>query len=259
MLIKESVLGRSIGGNINNLALLENMNYIEHIPYHATMVPVVENVRLKSYIVNMADIIKLSEEKDIEFDDAVMDVADANDIDPEDVIIAIDDEDIDEEDNDDEDEDDDKKKKGDKKEKIAKIVKESVFYCIRKYSAKNTLIEEVKTERFVNNKALFAKTRNYIGDKIAKISAWADNVQKEYDEAPAEKKGILKKIKLILAKIIKCLSNYLEYLVRPDLTDEDFEKVKAKVDIFSKMEIERLQAEQKKLFGARTVRIDINK
>nr|DAP83832.1 MAG TPA: Transcription factor SPT20, Protein SPT3, Transcription, Histone acetyltransferase, Histone.9A [Caudoviricetes sp.] len=283
MLIKESVLNRGITGNGNALALLESMNYIERTPYHAAMVPVVENVRLKSYVVDLADILRLAEEKEIEVDDAVIDVADANGIEPEDVVIAIgdevlededdddkddddddkddddedeDDEEDDEEDDDDEDDDDDKKKE--KLVEIEKIVKECSFYCVRKYSPKSILSEEARTERIVNNTALLAKTRNYIGDKIAKVSEWADKVEKEYNEASPEDKGILKKIKLIIAKILKGLSIYLEYLVRPDLTDKDFERVKSKVNEFSKIEVEKLQNEQKKLFGKRTVRFDIN-
>ena len=275
MLIKESVLNRGITGDSNALALLESMNYIERTPYHAAMVPVVENVRLKSYVVDLADILRLAEEKEIEVDDAVIDVADANGIEPEDVVIAIGDEVLEDEDDDDEDDDDDDKDDDDedeeddeededdddkKKEKIVeieKIVKECSFYCVRKYSPKSILSEEAKTERIVNNTALLAKTRNYIGDKIAKVSEWADKVEKEYNEASPEDKGILKKIKLIIAKILKGLSSYLEYLVRPDLTDKDFEKVKSKVNEFSKIEVEKLQNEQKKLFGKRTIRFDI--
>lgn len=277
MLIKESVLNRGITGDSNALALLESMNYIERTPYHAAMVPVVENVRLKSYVVDLADILRLAEEKEIEVDDAVIDVADANGIEPEDVVLAIgdevlededddDDKDDDEDDNDkddddeeeDEDEDDDDDKKKEKIVEIEKIVKECSFYCVRKYSPKSILSEEVKTERIVNNTALLAKTRNYIGDKISKVSEWADKVEKEYNEASPENKGILKKIKLIIAKLLKGLSSCLEYLVRPDLTDKDFEKVKSKVNEFSKIEVEKLQNEQKKLFGKRTVRFDIN-
>jgi len=276
MLIKESVLNRGITGDSNALALLESMNYIERTPYHAAMVPVVENVRLKSYVVDLADILRLAEEKEIEVDDAVIDVADANGIEPEDVVIAIGDEVLEDEDDDDEDDDDDDKDDDDedeeddeededdddkKKEKIVeieKIVKECSFYCVRKYSPKSILSEEAKTERIVNNTALLAKTRNYIGDKIAKVSEWADKVEKEYNEASPEDKGILKKIKLIIAKILKGLSSYLEYIVRPDLTDKDFERVKSKVNELSKIEVEKLQNEQKKLFGKRTVRFDIN-
>jgi hypothetical protein len=278
MLIKESVLNRGITGDSNALALLESMNYIERTPYHAAMVPVVENVRLKSYVVDLADILRLAEEKEIEVDDAVIDVADANGIEPEDVVLAIgdevlddDDKDDDEDDDDDddkddddedeeedEDEDDDDDKKKEKIVEIEKIVKECSFYCVRKYSPKSILSEEVKTERIVNNTALLAKTRNYIGDKIAKVSEWAEKVEKEYNEASPEDKGILKKIKLIIAKLLKGLSSCLEYLVRPDLTDKDFEKVKSKVNEFSKIEVEKLQNEQKKLFGKRTVRFDIN-
>ena len=278
MLIKESVLNRGITGNCNALALLESMNYIERTPYHAAMVPVVENVRLKSYVVDLADILRLAEEKEIEVDDAVIDVADANGIEPEDVVLAIgdevlddDDKDDDEDDDDDddkddddedeeedEDEDDDDDKKKEKIVEIEKIVKECSFYCVRKYSPKSILSEEARTERIVNNTALLAKTRNYIGDKIAKVSEWAEKVEKEYNEASPENKGILKKIKLIIAKLLKGLSSCLEYLVRPDLTDKDFEKVKSKVNEFSKIEVEKLQNEQKKLFGKRTVRFDIN-
>nr|DAT64758.1 MAG TPA: Transcription factor SPT20, Protein SPT3, Transcription, Histone acetyltransferase, Histone.9A [Caudoviricetes sp.] len=275
MLIKESVLNRGITGDSNALALLESMNYIERTPYHAAMVPVVENVRLKSYVVDLADILRLAEEKEIEVDDAVIDVADANGIEPEDVVLAIGDEVLEDEDDDDKDDDDDDDDKDDdeeedededddddkKKEKIVeieKIVKECSFYCVRKYSPKSILSEEARTERIVNNTALLAKTRNYIGDKIAKVSEWAEKVEKEYNEASPENKGILKKIKLIIAKLLKGLSSCLEYLVRPDLTDKDFEKVKSKVNEFSKIEVEKLQNEQKKLFGKRTVRFDIN-
>lgn len=277
MLIKESVLNRGITGDSNALALLESMNYIERTPYHAAMVPVVENVRLKSYVVDLADILRLAEEKEIEVDDAVIDVADANGIEPEDVVLAIGDEVLEDEDDDEDDDDDDDKDDDDedeeeedydedddddkKKEKIVeieKIVKECSFYCVRKYSPKAILSEEAKTERIVNNTALLAKTRNYIGDKIAKVSEWADKVEKEYNEASPENKGILKKIKLIIAKLLKGLSSCLEYLVRPDLTDKDFEKVKSKVNEFSKIEVEKLKNEQKKLFGKRTVRFDIN-
>jgi len=283
MLIKESVLNRGITGNGSALALLESMNYIERTPYHAAMVPVVENTRLKSYVVDIADILRLAEEKEIEVDDAVIDVADANGIEPEDVVIAIgdevlededdddddkdddkdddddddkdDDEDDDEEDDDDEDDDDDKKKE--KLVEIEKIVKECSFYCVRKYSPKSILSEEAGTERIVNNTALLAKTRNYIGDKIAKVSEWANKVEKEYNEASPENKGILKKIKLILAKILKGLAEYLEGLVRPNLTDKDLELAKSKADAFTKVEIEKLQKENKKLFGKRVVRIDL--
>lgn len=264
MLIKESVLNKGITGDSNALALLESMNYIERTPYHAAMVPVVENVRLKSYVVDLADILRLAEEKEIEVDDAVIDVADANGIEPEDVVIAIGDEVLEDEDDDDddkdddEDEDDDDDKKKEKLVEIEKIVKECSFYCVRKYSPKSILSEEAKTERIVNNTALLAKTRNYIGDKIVKVSEWAEKVEKEYNEASPENKGILKKIKLIIAKLLKGLSSCLEYLVRPDLTDKDFEKVKSKVNEFSKIEVEKLQNEQKKLFGKRTVRFDIN-
>lgn len=277
MLIKESVLNKGITGDSNALALLESMNYIERTPYHAAMVPVVENVRLKSYVVDLADILRLAEEKEIEVDDAVIDVADANGIEPEDVVLAIGDEVLEDEDDDEDDDDDDDKDDDDedeeeedddedddddkKKEKIVeieKIVKECSFYCVRKYSPKAILSEEAKTERIVNNTALLAKTRNYIGDKIAKVSEWAEKVEKEYNEASPENKGILKKIKLIIAKLLKGLSSCLEYLVRPDLTDKDFEKVKSKVNEFSKIEVEKLQNEQKKLFGKRTVRFDIN-
>ena len=270
MLIKESVLNRGITGDSNALALLESMNYIERTPYHAAMVPVVENVRLKSYVVDLADILRLAEEKEIEVDDAVIDVADANGIEPEDVVIAIgdevlededddddkDDDDEDEDDEEDDDDDDDDKKK-EKLVEIEKIVKECSFYCVRKYSPKSILSEEAKTERIVNNTALLAKTRNYIGDKIAKVSEWADKVEKEYNEASPENKGILKKIKLIIAKLLKGLSSYLEYFVRPNLTDKDFERAKSKVNEFSKIEIEKLQNEQKKLFGTRTFRLDL--
>ena len=103
---------------------------------------------------------------------------------------------------------------------------------------------------------MFAKVRNYIGDKLAKVQDWADKVEKEYNEAPPEKKGIFKKIKVILAKMIRWLSDQLEYIIRPDLTDKDFEEIKTKVDKFNRAEIERLQAENKKFFGLRTVRID---
>ena len=279
MLIKESVLNRGITGDSNALALLESMNYIERTPYHAAMVPVVENVRLKSYVVDLADILRLAEEKEIEVDDAVIDVADANGIEPEDVVLAIGDEVLEDEDDDDKDDDDDDDKDDDdedeeddeedddedddddkKKEKlveIEKIVKECSFYCVRKYSPKSILSEEARTERIVNNTAQLAKTRNYIGDKIAKVSEWADKVEKEYNEASPEDKGILKKIKLIIAKILKGLSSYLEYLVRPDLTDKDFERVKSKVNELSKIEVEKLQNEQKKLFGKRTIRFDL--
>lgn len=279
MLIKESVLNRGITGDSNALALLESMNYIERTPYHAAMVPVVENVRLKSYVVDLADILRLAEEKEIEVDDAVIDVADANGIEPEDVVLAIgdevlededddkdddedddddddkDDDDEDEEEDDDEDDDDDKKKE--KIVEIEKIVKECSFYCVRKYSPKSILSEEVKTERIVNNTALLAKTRNYIGDKIAKVSEWAEKVEKEYNEASPEDKGILKKIKLIIAKILKGLAEALEGLVRPNLSDKDLELARSKADAFTKAEIEKLQKENKKLFGKRAVRIDL--
>ena len=279
MLIKESVLNRGITGDSNALALLESMNYIERTPYHAAMVPVVENVRLKSYVVDLADILRLAEEKEIEVDDAVIDVADANGIEPEDVVLAIgdevlededddddddkddddedeDDEEDDEEDDDDEDDDDDKKKE--KLVEIEKIVKECSFYCVRKYSPKSILSEEARTERIVNNTALLAKTRNYIGDKIAKVSEWADKVEKEYNEAAPEDKGILKKIKLIIAKILKGLAEALEGLVRPNLSDKDLELARSKADAFTKAEIEKLQKENKKLFGKRAVRIDLH-
>jgi hypothetical protein len=276
MLIKESILNRGITGDSNALALLESMNYIERTPYHAAMVPVVENVRLKSYVVDLADILRLAEEKEIEVDDAVIDVADANGIEPEDVVLAIgdevlededddddddkdedeDDEEDDEEDDDDEDDDDDKKKE--KLVEIEKIVKECSFYCVRKYSPKSILSEEARTERIVNNTALLAKTRNYIGDKIAKVSEWADKVEKEYNEAAPEDKGILKKIKLIIAKILKGLAEALEGLVRPNLSDKDLELARSKADAFTKAEIEKLQKENKKLFGKRAVRIDLH-
>ena len=280
MLIKESVLNKGITGDSNALALLESMNYIERTPYHAAMVPVVENVRLKSYVVDLADILRLAEEKEIEVDDAVIDVADANGIEPEDVVLAIgdevlededDDKDDDEDDDDDddkddddedeeedEDEDDDGDKKKEKIVEIEKIVKECSFYCVRKYSPKSILSEEVKTERIVNNTALLAKTRNYIGDKIAKVSEWADKVEKEYNEASPEDKGILKKIKLIIAKILKGLAEALEGLVRPNLSDKDLELARSKADAFTKTEIEKLQKENKKLFGKRAVRIDLH-
>lgn len=275
MLIKESVLNRGITGDSNALALLESMNYIEHTPYHAAMVPVVENVRLKSYVVDLADILRLAEEKEIEVDDAVIDVADANGIEPEDVVLAIgdevlededddeddddsDDEDEDDEEDDEEDEDDDDDKKKEKIVEIEKIVKECSFYCVRKYSPKSILSEEARTERIVNNKALLAKTRNYIGDKIAKVSEWAEKVEKEYNEASPEDKGILKKIKLIIAKILKGLAEALEGLVRPNLSDKDLELARSKADAFTKVEIEKLQKENKKLFGKRAVRIDLH-
>ena len=280
MLIKESVLNRGITGDSNALALLESMNYIERTPYHAAMVPVVENVRLKSYVVDLADILRLAEEKEIEVDDAVIDVADANGIEPEDVVLAIGDEVLEDEDDDDKDDDDDDDKDDDededeedeeededdddddkKKEKIVeieKIVKECSFYCVRKYSPKSILSEEVKTERIVNNTALLAKTRNYIGDKIAKVSEWAEKVEKEYNEASPEDKGILKKIKLIIAKILKGLAETLEGLVRPNLSDKDLELARSKADAFTKAEIEKLQKENKKLFGKRAVRIDLH-
>lgn len=276
MLIKESVLNRGITGDSNALALLESMNYIERTPYHAAMVPVVENVRLKSYVVDLADILRLAEEKEIEVDDAVIDVADANGIEPEDVVLAIGDEVLEDEDDDDEDDDDDDKdddeedeeedededddddKKKEKIVEIEKIVKECSFYCVRKYSPKSILSEEAKTERIVNNTALLAKTRNYIGDKIAKVSEWADKVEKEYNEAAPEDKGILKKIKLIIAKILKGLAEALEGLVRPNLSDKDLELARSKADAFTKTEIEKLQKENKKLFGKRAVRIDLH-
>ena len=56
--------------------------------------------------------------------------------------------------------------------------------------------------------------------------------------------------------MIRWLSDQLEYIIRPDLTDKDFEEIKTKVDKFNRAEIERLQAENKKFFGFRTVRID---
>lgn len=282
MLIKESVLNRGITGDSNALALLESMNYIERTPYHAAMVPVVENVRLKSYVVDLADILRLAEEKEIEVDDAVIDVADANGIEPEDVVLAIGDEVLEDEDDDDdkdddeddaddddkddddededeeEDEDDDDDKKKEKIVEIEKIVKECSFYCVRKYSPKSILSEEVKTERIVNNTALLAKTRNYIGDKIAKVSEWAEKVEKEYNEASPEDKGILKKIKLIIVKILKGLAEALEGLVRPNLSDKDLELARSKADAFTKAEIEKLQKENKKLFGKRAVRIDLH-
>ena len=279
MLIKESVLNRGITGDSNALALLESMNYIERTPYHAAMVPVVENVRLKSYVVDLADILRLAEEKEIEVDDAVIDVADANGIEPEDVVLAIgdevlededddddkdddedddDDKDDDEDEEEDEDEDDDDDKKKEKIVEIEKIVKECSFYCVRKYSPKSILSEEAKTERIVNNTALLAKTRNYIGDKIAKVSEWAEKVEKEYNEASPEDKGILKKIKLIIAKILKGLAEALEGLVRPNLSDKDLELARSKADAFTKVEIEKLQKENKKLFGKRAVRIDLH-
>jgi putative uncharacterized protein (fragment) len=273
MLIKESVLNRGITGDSNALALLESMNYIERTPYHAAMVPVVENVRLKSYVVDLADILRLAEEKEIEVDDAVIDVADANGIEPEDVVIAIGDEVLEDEDDDDDedgdkdddkddddedDDDDDDDKKKEKLVEIEKIVKECSFYCVRKYSPKSILSEEAKTERIVNNTALLAKTRNYIGDKIAKVSEWAEKVEKEYNEAAPEDKGILKKIKLIIAKILKGLAEALEGLVRPNLSDKDLELARSKADAFTKVEIEKLQKENKKLFGKRAVRIDLH-
>ena len=271
MLIKESVLNRGITGDSNALALLESMNYIERTPYHAAMVPVVENARLKSYVVDLADILRLAEEKEIEVDDAVIDVADANGIEPEDVVLAIGDEVLEDEDDDDDDdkddddeedeeddEDDDDDKKKEKIVEIEKIVKECSFYCVRKYSPKPILSEEVRTERIVNNTALLAKTRNYIGDKIAKVSEWADKVEKEYNEASPENKGILKKIKLIIAKILKGLAEALEGLVRPNLSDKDLELARSKADGFLKVEIEKLQKENKKLFGKRAVRIDLH-
>ena len=276
MLIKESVLNKGITGDSNALALLESMNYIERTPYHAAMVPVVENVRLKSYVVDLADILRLAEEKEIEVDDAVIDVADANGIEPEDVVLAIGDEVLEDEDDDDEDDDDDKDdddededddeededddddKKKEKIVEIEKIVKECSFYCVRKYSPKSILSEEAKTERIVNNTALLAKTRNYIGDKIAKVSEWADKVEKEYNEAAPEDKGILKKIKLIIAKILRGLAETLEGLVRPNLSDKDLEMARSKADAFTKVEIEKLQKENKKLFGKRAVRIDLH-
>jgi nucleolin len=270
MLIKESVLNKGITGDSNALALLESMNYIERTPYHAAMVPVVENVRLKSYVVDLADILRLAEEKEIEVDDAVIDVADANGIEPEDVVLAIgdevlededdkdDDDDEDEDDEEDDDEDDDDDKKKEKIVEIEKIVKECSFYCVRKYSPKSILSEEARTERIVNNTALLAKTRNYIGDKIAKVSEWAEKVEKEYNEASPEDKGILKKIKLIIAKILRGLAEALEGLVRPNLSDKDLELARSKADAFTKAEIEKLQKENKKLFGKRAVRIDLH-
>lgn len=435
MFISESVLSRGITGNINSLALLESMSYLEST-YHPAMIPIVENSRLNAYVVDVEDVIRLSEDTGEAFDDAVISVAESNGIDPEDVILSIDEVTAYENDG------------------IEDLLNESIFYCVKKpsdiftftealteevcwfalemddpsiitdfneasfmktildktnlsngakavvgtagdlaasgaitaggalagmavagplgyaigalpgvlrsyytyfkigkgmYDSANTgkkygegeyfesnakkveniakgikdhpasyaaarlgtlekmqdkweaqaanakdakekgifskfagiigkVIDGAKakvgvgkgstkkvheayfgeaTKRIVNNRAVFAKVRNYIGDKIAKVSEWADRVEKEYNEAPPENKGILKKIKLIIAKLLRALSNQLEYFVRPDLEDEDFESAKKKVDIISRMEIERLQREQKKLFGTRTFRLDL--
>ena len=401
MFISESVLSRGITGNINSLALLESMSYLEST-YHPAMIPIVENSRLNAYIVDVEDVIRLSEETGEAFDDAVISVAESNGIDPEDVILSVDE--VAAYENDD----------------IEDLLNESIFYCVKKpsdiFTFTEALTEEVcwfalemddpsiitdfneasfmktildktnlsngakavvgtagdlaasgaitaggalagmavagplgyaigalpgvlrsyytyfkigkgmydsyaaarlgtlekmqdkweaqaanakdakekgifskfagiigkvidgakakvgvgkgstkkvheayfgeATHRFVNNHAMFAKVRNYIGDKLAKVQDWADKVEKEYNEAPPEKKGIFKKIKVILAKMIRWLSDQLEYIIRPDLTDKDFEEIKTKVDKFNRAEIERLQAENKKFFGFRTVRID---
>lgn len=434
MFISESILSRGITGNINSLALLESMSYLEST-YHPAMIPIVENSRLNAYIVDVEDVLRLSEETGEDFDDAVISVAESNGIDPEDVILSIDEVTAYENDG------------------IEDLLNESIFYCVKKpsdiftftealteevcwfalemddpsiitdfneasfmktildktnlsngakavvgtagdlaasgaitaggalagmavagplgyaigalpgvlrsyytyfkigkgmYDSANTgkkygegeyfesnakkveniakgikdhpasyaaarlgtlekmqdkweaqaanakdakekgifskfagiigkVIDGAKakvgvgkgstkkvheayfgeaTHRFVNNHAMFAKVRNYIGDKLAKVQDWADKVEKEYNEAPPEKKGIFKKIKVILAKMIRWLSDQLEYIIRPDLTDKDFEEIKTKVDKFNRAEIERLQAENKKFFGLRTVRID---
>ena len=89
MFISESVLNRGITGNINSLALLESMSYLEST-YHPAMIPIVENSRLNAYVVDVEDVLRLSEETGEEFDDAVISVAESNGIDPEDVILSID-------------------------------------------------------------------------------------------------------------------------------------------------------------------------
>lgn len=127
MFISESILSRGITGNINSLALLESMNYLEST-YHPAMIPIVENSRLNAYVVDVEDVLRLSEETGEDFDDAVISVAESNGIDPEDVILSIDEVAAYENDG------------------IENLLNESIFYCVKKPSDIFTFTEALTEE-----------------------------------------------------------------------------------------------------------------
>ena len=168
MFISESVLSRGITGNINSLALLESMSYLEESSYHPAMVPIVENSRLNAYVVDVEDILRLSEETGIEFDDAVISVAESNGIDAEDVILSIDEVTAYENDG------------------IEDLLNESIFYCVKKVLPQNdfvyNLMEAVVNEAwetgdydFIMEAALFNQTDKDVKDNF---------VKKIYNSAP---------------------------------------------------------------------------
>ena len=121
MFISESVLSRGITGNINSLALLESMSYLEST-YHPAMIPIVENSRLNAYVVDVEDVLRLSEETGEEFDDAVISVAESNGIDPEDVILSID------------------EVAAYENNYIEDLLNESIFYCVKKVLPQNDFV-----------------------------------------------------------------------------------------------------------------------
>lgn len=456
MFISESVLNRGITGNINSLALLESMSYLEST-YHPAMIPIVENSRLNAYVIDVEDVLRLSEETGEAFDDAVISVAESNGIDPEDVILSIDE--VAAYENDD----------------IEDLLNESIFYCVKKvlpqtdfvYNLMEAVVNEAwetgdydfimeaigkndekyikdnfvkkiynsaplkyipnkvkgyvaagadvaagvggataldfvgrsaavgmglgpvgitiagviaalpalvhsyhagaraglsirekfitkkskdfgegiyfdksveklkkiaqgidnnprsysvravssleklqtkwannmqsasdpkqkgaiakfvdtigkaisaakmkiagdkgkktkgvhetttiyQRERFINDKGLFGKTRTYIADKIEKVGKWAQRIENDYNDAPPEKKTFLKRIKMILAKLLRFLTEQLELIIRPNLTNEQLEKIKNRVDLYTKLQIDK--AQKSGPFGYKFVRIEV--
>lgn len=187
MLIKESVLNRGITGNINSLTLLESMSYLEST-YQPAMIPIVENSRLNAYIVDVEDVLRLSEETGETFDDAVISVAESNGIDPESVILVTEDSSID---------------------LYRIILEESVFYTVCKYNPnrQHGLMESDDNQ----NKGI----RDSIADKLKKAKDWAQGVIDKIDKLPANKKGIFTKLKLYVVKFIRWITDTLETFIRP--------------------------------------------
>ena len=187
MFISESVLSRGITGNINSLALLESMSYLEST-YHPAMIPIVENSRLNAYIVDVEDVLRLNEETGEDFDDAVISVAESNNIYPESVVLVTEDSSID---------------------LYRDILEESAFYTVCKY---NPNIQYGLMESDNNqNKGI----RDSIADKLKKAKDWAQGVIDKIDKLPANKKGIFTKLKLYVVKFIRWITDTLEAFIRP--------------------------------------------
>lgn len=216
---------------MTNFSLLESIPYLDNFRYDKAMIPVVENVRLNTNIIEVSDIVRYINESNIpyeSFDDIVIDIAESNNVDPESISLSVTPIDI---------------------ACYNNLLENSIFYIIGNYSVlkENTDASEdsipseqdvAKLQNYIQNamsngqngitaQALGAKLKStaknvltlkklriFLSNNLRKLKNWMQKIEDNFNKTDPAKRGILSKIKVKLAAAIKWVSDKLENLVR---------------------------------------------